>query len=406
MNRGDQEKAGQPAPGIGPASESDASMKAVPNGPPGSVPLPLRIEDLKDLTRAEEALAHWDELDPALLKAITAHPQHGPRLALLQRADRWLEKGRKGQQRSAPARVRGPCPAAEELYDYGRGPGYGPLSSARRAEIERHLVSCGECESHVETLATPPPVPMDLPSGNPARNRIPAPARSARPTPSPILQEPALKRRFRALPRFAPLAVAASLVLALGIWIAINSSGADTLGFPRAPLLRGSSGGPLYFPRERVLRPGPAVAELFPALGRDLVFEIEAQDDASSYSIDLARHAGDAFAVEEEVLAQLTGNDPTLRATLALEPGGYTWTARVVVRGLPRELGARDFDVVADADLDRRLTDLRDLDELERSLKAVQILHESGYLADARAIAGAMPASPDRDAYLGQVPGR
>jgi hypothetical protein len=374
-------------------------MKSAPNGP-GSTPRWPSPVNLGDLAWAEEALAHWDELEPAVLEAIAAHPQHGPRLAMLQRADRWLSKGVQA------ARAADSCPAAEELYDYGRGPGYGPLSSARRAEIERHLLGCMECESHVETLAIPPPVPMDLPAGDAARRRVPAPLRATRPTPSPILEEPLRKTRFRPLPRFAPLAVAASLVLALGIWIAIAPSGSEKVGFPSAPLLRGNSGGPLYFPRERVLRPSAAIAAAFPALGSELVFEVEPQADASGYSIDLARHSGDAFAVEEESLAHLTGAAPTIRATLALEPGAYTWTARVVVRGLTRDLGARDFVVAEDAEVERQLADLRGVAEPERSLKAVRILHEGGFVADARALARAMPESADRDAYLGQVPGR
>ena len=49
---------------------------------------------------------------------------------------------------------------------------------------------------------------------------------------------------------------------------------------------------------------------------------------------------------------------------------------------------------------------VRDLTESERRMKAVRILHDTGYLADARAVARAMPAGPERDAYLGQVPGR
>jgi len=368
-------------------------MKAAPNGS-GSFPGAARLEDLENPARAEEALAHWDELEPGLLEAIAAHPQHGPRLAMLQRADRWL------------VGIHGSCPAAEELYDYGRGPGYGPLSSARRSEIEDHLVSCAECESHVETLATPPPVPLDSPAGDLARKRVPSPLRAVRPSPSPILEEPVRRPRFRSLPRLVPLAVAASLVLALGIWVAIFPSGAEDVGFPKAPLLRGNSGGPLFFPREQVLRPSAAVAALFPSLGSELVFELEPQADASAYSIDLARHSGDAFAVEEEVLARLAGGDSTIRATLALEPGAYTWTARVVVRGLTRDLGARDFVVAEDADLDGKLVNLRLLAEPDRSLEAVRILHERGYVADARAIARAMPQSTERDAYLGQVPGR
>lgn len=374
-------------------------MNSAPNGPEFD-PRPVRIEDLQDPARAEEVLAHWDELDPGLLEAIASHPQHGPRLEMLRKADLWLET-RLGATSSSVS-----CPSAEELYDYGRGPGYGPLTSVRRAEIERHLIRCGECEACVETLATPPPVPLDSPTGVPAWNRVPSPIRPVRPSPSPILREPALKRRIRALPRLVPLAVAAALVLALGIWIAISPSGTSSLGFPRDPLLRGSSGGPLYFPRERVLSSGPAVVELFPALGSELVFELEPQPDATAYSIDVARHGGDAFAVEEAVVVQLSGEAPTLRTARTLEPGSYTWTARAEVRGLPRELGARDFAVVADPELERRLLDLSELGEPARSLEAVRVLHERGYLADARAIARAMPESPDRDAYLGQVPGR
>ncbi|MFN0006648.1 MAG: hypothetical protein ACKVXR_01970 [Planctomycetota bacterium] len=374
-------------------------MKSVPNGP-GFDPRPVRIEDLKDPARAEEALAHWDDLDPGLLKALEDHPQHGPRLAMLRRADLWLES-RLGSSSRPDA-----CPSAEELYDYGRGPGYGPLSSPRRAEIERHLIRCGECESSVETLATPPPVPLDSLVGHPAWNRVPPPLRAVRPSPSPIIQEPALKRRLQRLPRLVPLAVAASLVLALGIWIAIIPSGRSSFGFPSAPLLRGSSGGPLYFPRERVSISGPAAVELFPALGSDLVFEIEPQPGATAYSIDVARHGGDAFAVEGEVVLRLSGDSRTLRTARTLAPGDYTWTARAEVRGLPRELGARDFAVVADDGLERRLLGLRDRAEPARSLEAVRILHERGYLADARAIARTMPESAERDAYLGQVPGR
>ena len=373
-------------------------MKSAPNGP-GSSPRPLRIEDLQDVAVAEEALSRWDELEPALLEAIAAHPQHGPRLAMLRRADHWLEV------RGGEEWIEGECPGSEELYDYGRGPGYGPLPSARRAEIERHLIGCHDCEAIVETLSVPPPVPLESPSLS-MRNRVPTPVRAARPTPSPILEEPIERPRFRALARYAPLAMAASLVLALGIWIGILRPGDETRGFPTAPLLRGSSGGPLYYPRERVLQPGPAIAKLFPGLGSVLVFEIEPQADATGYSISIARHGEDAFAVEGEVVAELSGDAPTIRADLDLPPGSYTWTSRVVVRGLSRELGARDFTVVEDPALETELNALRELEEPARSLEAVRILHDRGYVADARAIARAMPASPERDAYLGQVPGR
>src|SRR5262245_22561147 len=83
-------KNGQGEPEPAPPSESGSTMKAAPNGPFFD-PRRLRIEDLADPKRADEALTHWDELEPSLLLAIETHPQHGPRLSLLRRADRWLE---------------------------------------------------------------------------------------------------------------------------------------------------------------------------------------------------------------------------------------------------------------------------------------------------------------------------
>jgi len=430
MKRGEKENPGHSAPGSGGTSDSVPTMKSAPNGP-GSDSAPgsrhdsrsalrgLRIEDLQDPGTAEEALASWDELEPSLLTAIERHPQHGPRLEMLRRADAWLRRG------EGPGEG---CPSAEELYDYGRGPGYGPLPSARRAAIEGHLAACSACEGLVETLATPPPAPLDSPEVRTARPRIPTPSRSTAPRPSPILAEPAeswrdesferpLERSFdaedarprprlRALPRLVPLAVAAALVLALGIWIAILPSDRTDLVFPKTPLLRGSSGGPLYFPRDRVLRPGERAAELFPILKGEIAFEIEPQEGASGYQIELLRHDGDAFAADGEVLTRLQSDGPTVRARLDLPPGSYTWTARAVVRGLALELGSRDFEVVADPVLDGALAALEGSIEPERSLKAVALLHEFGDESAARAIARSMPASPERDAYLGQVPGR
>lgn len=404
MNPGHKEKPGQDDPGRARSPDFDAIMDVERNGP-GSLPRRLCVEDLRDPAKAEEVLASWDELDPALLAAIEAHPHHGPRLAMLRKAELWLQKGGASMDPSFA------CPAVGELYDYGRGPGYGPLSSSRRAEIERHLIRCRDCDASVETLATPPPLPLDSHSWSPSLNRVPSPSRPAQRTPSPILREPlpgqpSAKPGPRALPRLVPLAIAASLILALGMWIAFVPSGPEALAFPKAPLLRGSSGGPLYFPRERNLEVAPEVAEVFPALRGEICFEVEPQEDASAYVIVLSRHGGDAFAAEEEVLLQLSSEVPMVRATLDLDPGSYTWTARAVVRGIDRELGARDFEIVKDSDLDRELAGLSGTAEPDRSLKAVRLLHERGFVSDARAIARTMPKGPERDAYLGQVPGR
>ena len=156
---------GDPEPGT--PSDSGSTMKAAPNGSDFD-PRRLSIEDLGDPTRVAEALTHWDELEPNLLTAIETHPQHGPRLSMLRRADHWLAT------KGASLRPATGCPSSEELYDFGRGPGFGPLASSRRAELERHLRTCTDCERLVETLAAPPPVPLELPG----RGTVRMPARA------------------------------------------------------------------------------------------------------------------------------------------------------------------------------------------------------------------------------------
>jgi hypothetical protein len=403
------------------ASDFGPTMKAAPNGSEFD-PRRLSIEDLSDPRTVEEALTHWNELEPPLLTAIESHPQHGPRLAMLRRADHWLD--RKGPS----LRGAGACPTSEELYDFGRGPGFGPLPNARRGEIERHLRTCADCEKLVETLAILPPVPLDTfteavhadgRSGQAERVRsdrlAPEGVTAGRIAPGRSTLEPVAaeereairaRRRMRALPRLVPLAAAATVLIGLGLWIAFNPSNPAAPGFPHAQLLRGSSGGPLYYPRDRVLRVTPEVRAAFPALDGSLLFEIEPQADGSSYRVDLARHGADAFAAEEASLLKLTGSAPSIRATIDLAPGEYTWTAVAVVRGLDQVLGARDFSVVDDAGMCRQLADLAGRKEPARSLAAVNLMHEHGFEAEARAIARAMPPSPERDAYLAQVPGR
>jgi len=431
-----QKKTGQGDPLPGGQSDSGATMKAAPTGPEFD-PRRLSIEDLGDPRRVEEALTHWDELEPNLLTAIESHPQHGPRLAMLRRADRWLER------KAARMRPTGACPEAEELYDFGRGPGFGPVSSARRAEIERHLRSCRECENLVESLAALPPVPLEIGSSDrlahlaeaagaadpvvsPTPERLPdgdlvltPVARRAGPRALPRAPqadlpsgsthtESPLVRGPRRTPRFAQLLVAASLVLALGLWIRFSLKSGDPQGFPQAPLLRGSSGGPLFFPRDRALRPTPEARAAFPALDGRLTFEIEPVQDATEYRVEVSRHGGDAFAADEASILKLSGNTPTLQGSSgeALEPGEYTWTARALVRGLDQVLGARDFAVVEDPLVCQELADLASRSEPDRSLAALNLLHDHGYLGEARAIARAMPVSRERDEYLSRVPGR
>ena len=396
-----RKKTGRKHPQLGQPSDSDPTMDAASDGPSFD-PRSLSVEDLRDPATAEEALAHWDELAPSVLSAIESHPHQGPRLALLRKTDRWLEK------HGATLRATGDCPSSEELYDFGRGPGYGPMSHTRRVEIETHLARCEDCESLVETLSSSPPVPLvhgPHEGSDDVEQRTPA-WRHAGASDDASDDRSSTRPRPRALPRLLPLAVAASLILALGVWIAIVPSGAERLAFPQSPLLRGSSGGPLFFPRGKVLRTTDALKAAFPTLDGRLVFEIEPQEEASAYTVEIARHSGDAFAAEEESLARLSSAEPAIETTPDLAPGSYTWTAHTNVRELDRVLGSRDFEVVDDAEVVRQIVELAGRQEPERTLAAVVLLHGRGYLGEARALARAMPASPEREAYLGQVPGR
>ncbi|MBI5361548.1 MAG: hypothetical protein HZA53_00110, partial [Planctomycetes bacterium] len=128
-------------------------MTTTPRGPR------FGLEDLNDPERSLEALTHWDELEPELLSALEAHPRHGPRLATLRDAERWF-------QEQAPARTShralGACPSSEDLYDFGRGPGYAQLDPHRRARIEEHVQACAACQELVTTLSAPPPLPLDI----------------------------------------------------------------------------------------------------------------------------------------------------------------------------------------------------------------------------------------------------
>lgn len=381
-------------------------------GPPG-----FQVEDLSDPHAATEALVRWDELEPEVLRALERDPSHAPRLAKLRAADRWLRTESSGERREP-----GACPNAEELYDYGRGPGYAQLAGQRRAEIDRHLTRCNQCEFFVETLTAPPPVPFDV--APPAEGAVADGTRGAgsdrtldrfdprddrlakrSPRAEPSTGCPATTRRPRHLVPMAFAALAASLVVALGLWLAFSGDRGAAPGFPESPLLRGSSGGPLLFPRDRLLLPTDEARAAWPMLGTPPIFELEPQPEATSYRIDLLRHDGSAFATTEDVV-RLSGSNPQIAGAPVLGAGHYTWEAWASVRGLDQRLGARDFEVAEDRELCALLVEIASRPEPGRSLAALRLLHDRGWRTDARAIARSLPSTRDRDDYLGQVPGR
>jgi hypothetical protein len=345
-----------------------------------------RVRKFQDPGAAIEALVRWDELVEADLREIEADPHLAPRLEVLKAAEDWLERG------GAAADT---CPSAEELYDYAGGPGHTPLSAEATRRIDDHLFSCTACEELLATLADAPPSPLVL---EPPMTTIGAPRRREPPGLAPILELSGRPRRRR-IQRVA-LACAASLVVGFALWALFDGRG-TSLQLPAAPILRGENETALYYPRGPVLEGG----SWMPSVALPLRFELRPVAEAESYRVEILRHMGGAFDAGTQV-SQLHGALGELVLATRLEPGAYTWRAYASVHGLERELGARDFEVRADAALSRRLASAAGSSELARTFQRIRILHEAGDWTDARELARTLPPSSERDRYLDQVPGR
>jgi hypothetical protein len=379
-------------------------MKPFPNGPR------YRPADLRDPKTAHDALLHWDEQDEQILRLLAADPEHRGRLETLRRADGWLrqraaetiarrnEDGGQAEPGPSPQAQAGEpedgegggpspdCPSAEELYDFGQGPGAHDLPPGRRAAIDRHLAACAACERLIGTLESPPPSPILRGEAAPVRRTLPRPR-----TP----------RAWRNLG--LALATAAGLTLAFGVW---RTWDAETrAAWPAEPLLRGGRNEALVHPRDRVLERGDALAALSPAWAAPLRFEIAPGEHAQGVRVELFRTGGGAFDRRTEVTSFEFGGASAL-APEQLPAGHYTWKAWTRENGLEVELGSRDFEVVRDEALVAELAPLFESGTQRALVRAVRLLHERGLRTDARALARTLPASPERDAYLGQAPGR
>ncbi len=207
------------------------------------------------------------------------------------------------------------------------------------------------------------------------------------------------------------VALAAGLLIGLVLWRTLaeqpNQEGGVALAgrvrFPRPELLRGDLAGPLLFPRDAVL------ARADGSMVHGLVFELEPAPRAASYRCTILRRGEDPLGAGERV-AEARGPKARLEldreSARALVPGRYTWEAWAEIDGLDVPLGRRDFEVRADPDTVAALEQLESLSEPARSERTLALLCERGYLGDARAWARTLPPSPERDAWLEQVPGR
>jgi hypothetical protein len=375
----------QPRGGVDADMETSMDRKSTVSRPPPP--------DFSQPKTAENALIAWDELDEQLLQMLAEDPERGRRLRKLQDVDGWL------RARAAEAAVKtgGPalleCPEAEELYDFGQGPGSTTLSQARQDAIDRHLATCRECESFVETL-TSAPVP-ELVLGLPEEDvEVDVPTWT-RPTPI----HPIKRQGPRRLLVGAGLAAAAAVVA----MIAIQSQSAPSLGLPVQVEVRGSQ--PILYPRGHVLVPSDELKKVFPALGGPVEYQVDPQQDASGYTLYLSRHDASAFAKTEPV-DQIDSKEPAGFITRPLPVDHYTLAASFTVQGLPQPLTAREFDVRTDPAIESKLLEIRSQPEPQRTVAAIKILVNDDYWNDARNLARTLPASSERDLFLNQPPGR
>ena len=329
----------------------------------------------------EEALLHFDELDGPSLERLASHHVHGRHLAVLRGAEIWLSRAEPGDLQE-PADLPEPatCPTAEDLYDYGRGPGFEALEPANEARIRVHLEACEACQALVTTLESAPPLPLELRE----EERLPVPSRGP--------------RRLRPRHHLVLLAAAASFLLAFFFAPQLFSPRSQA-GLPEQPTYRGPQSSALLFPRGLVLARDDETGEA----GARPAFELQPIEGAATYHVEVFFHDGGAF-VEGQLLQRLEGNEPALSSG-PLRPGNYTWQAWAVVQGLERDLGAREFEVRTDEPLSESLASLGTSPSTEELVRTVRVLYDAGYETDARELARSLPESREKQAFL-RAPGR
>src|SRR4029079_14369863 len=157
-------------------------------------------------------------------RMLAEDPERGRRLRKLQDADGWLRARAADAARKTGGSALLECPEAEELYDFGQGPGATTLSQARQDAIDRHLATCRECEQFVETLTSAPVPPMVL--GLPEEDREDLPVDPAWVRPTPVI--PLRRKGPRRFLVGGGLAAAAAVV----VMVAIQTQSGPRMVFP------------------------------------------------------------------------------------------------------------------------------------------------------------------------------
>ncbi|MFT5152319.1 MAG: hypothetical protein ACI841_002317, partial [Planctomycetota bacterium] len=301
----------------GPKADSDAEkVKDMQAITPGQSPEPPHDGSGDTFV---ESLARWDELDSSELATLAETASSRRALQLLQQAEAWMHD----------QRVTGdPCPDPDELYNYGRGPGYSPVSVDRRDTLSDHVQACAECREAVQVLRDSPPLPLHWTAEEPPAPGPAGPFAAFDRDDVPGLT-PSHPNWVRPL---IPLAGAAAVLLFVFIgsrdagspwsWNGWGTSAASSPIASGPAIYRGEFDAQLRFPRGRLLAPTKGRQ----TLASTPVFELAPQDGASTYRIVLLQHNGSAFATvdgSQEVLS-IESARSQLTCTESLAVGHYT----------------------------------------------------------------------------------
>lgn len=327
-----------------------------------------------------EALLHWDELEDSELVQLASHEETAGKLGALRTVEAWMREIGERADAEAPTPDPAHCPPAEELYDFGRGPGFGLLDEEREARIADHVAACSSCSEILTSLQTPPPLPLDLPV--------------AAPKPLENLEEPA--RPLPSSHTWRPFLVAASLAGIALVPFYFGTRGATVRDLPVAENFRGpESGEGLLFPRGRVVAASTAEAD---ALVAKPTFEVKAVANAQEYRLDVFEYDGGAFDGGAR-LHSLRSSSPLIECG-PLQAGYFTWKAWALVDGLERPLGDREFQVVEAPELAERLRELGDQPSESDLVELIIDLVAADFEADARDVARRLPDSPEKKRFL------
>ncbi len=379
-------------------------------------------------TRPElhQALIGEEDFTEVIRRELEAHSRSCSACAPLWKVRLELDDYFSGPAEST--RRNGNCPKAEELYDFARVPGQDRLghvrqSAAHRLQIEAHLASCRDCRELVQLLDLPVPSAWSADREEDAeadalRKTATAPPASpgtatdskeaAIPTAyssathssdsdaDPLLMGPGSSKRGKLMQGLVAAAAAAAIVAIVALQDSATNAGAELLThkFPVAAIMRGDQESPLLHPRGRILLDTAPARTTHP-----IKFEWSPQEGAQTYRIQLRKHSGGAFDTGQ-VVWEHESEAPAFVSNESLGAGHYTWELWAVIHGLDQRLGARDIELVEDAELLDQLAMLSQLKPPANSERSLLLLHERGFISDARAFARQLPQSSERDAYL------